>query len=494
MSDKQNSVYRDIAERTGGDIYIGVVGPVRTGKSTFIKRFMEELVLPNIADGYSRDRARDELPQSAAGKTVMTTEPKFIPDEAIPITVGDGGALRVRMIDCVGYIVPEALGAIENDRPRMVHTPWSDEPVPFIQAAEEGTHKVICEHSTIGMVVTTDGTIGEIPRSAYEEAEDRVVRELRAIGKPFAVILNSAHPSSPEATALGHELEAKYGVPVALVSCPELDADDIREILSMILDEFPVTEVSVRLPDWIAALAPDHRIRASVEATVRECAAAADKAGDIAAAYSGLSENEYLGEVRIDSIDLGTGCATVSAEAADGLFYTVLGEASGLEIKGEADLFRQLGELAAIKKKYDRISEALGDAEDKGYGIVMPGVGELQLEEPEMVRQGGGYAVKLRATAESIHMIRAGIEAEVNPIVGSEEQARELISYLRREMESEPGSVWQSNMFGRSLYDLIGDGLRSKLEHLPDDAREKLSETLERIINEGSGGLICILL
>lgn len=493
MSDKQNSVYRDIAERTGGDIYIGVVGPVRTGKSTFIKRFMEELVLPNIADGYSRDRARDELPQSAAGKTVMTTEPKFIPDEAIPITVGDG-TLRVRMIDCVGYIVPEALGAIENDRPRMVHTPWSDEPVPFIKAAEEGTRKVICEHSTIGMVVTTDGTIGEIPRASYEEAEARVVNELRAIGKPFAVILNSAHPSSPDAVALGHELEAKYGVPVALVSCPELDAEDIREILSMILDEFPVREVSIRLPEWIESLEPSHRIRTSIEASVRECAEAAGKAGEIAAAYSGLSSNEYIGSVHIDNIDLGSGCAEVTAEAADGLFWTVLGESSGLEIKGEADLFRQLAELAAIRKKYDRIADALNDAEEKGYGIVMPGMGDLKLEEPETVRQSGGYGVKLRATAESIHMIRAGIEAEINPIVGSEEQALELISYLHREMESSPGAVWQSNMFGRSLYDLIGDGLRAKLEHIPDDARAKLSETLERIINEGSGGLICILL
>ena len=494
MSDKQNSVYRDIAERTGGDIYIGVVGPVRTGKSTFIKRFMEELVLPNITGGYSRDRARDELPQSAAGKTVMTTEPKFIPDEAIPITLGDGGTLRVRMIDCVGYIVPDALGAIENDRPRMVHTPWSDEPVPFVEAAEEGTRKVIREHSTIGMVVTTDGSIGEIPRSAYEEAEARVVSELREIGKPFAVILNSAHPEAAESVELGHSLEAKYGVPVALVSCLELDAEDIRQILSMVLNEFAVTEVAIKLPEWISALEPSHRIRSSIEASVRECAAAAEKAGDIVPAFSRLADNEYIGRVAINRIDLGTGCAEVEAQAADGLFYTVLGESSGFEINGEADLFRLMGELSAVKRKYDRIAEALGDAEEKGYGIVMPGVSELKLEEPQTVRQAGGFAVKLRASAESIHMIRAGIEAEINPIVGSEQQAEELIKYLRQEMESAPGAVWQSNMFGRSLYDLINDGLRSKLEHIPEDARQKLSETLERIINEGSGGLICILL
>ncbi len=494
MSDKQNSVYRDIAERTGGDIYIGVVGPVRTGKSTFIKRFMEELVLPNITGGYSRDRARDELPQSAAGKTVMTTEPKFIPDEAIPITLGDGGTLRVRMIDCVGYIVPDALGAIENDRPRMVHTPWSEEPVPFVEAAEEGTRKVIREHSTIGMVVTTDGSIGDIPRSAYEDAEARVVGELLEMGKPFAVILNSAHPEDEESVALGHALEAKYGVPVALVSCLELDAEDIRQILSMVLNEFAVTEVSIKLPDWICALEPTHRIRASIEASVRECAAAAEKAGDIVSAFSKLSDNEYLGEVKINRIDLGTGCAEIGAQAADGLFYSVLGETSGFEIGGEAELFRLMGELADIKRKYDGIAEALKDAEEKGYGIVMPGVDELKLEEPQTVRQAGGYAVKLRASAESIHMIRAGIEAEINPIVGSEQQAEELIKYLRQEMESAPGAVWQSNMFGRSLYDLINDGLRAKLEHIPEDARQKLSETLERIINEGSGGLICILL
>ncbi len=495
MSDIQNnSVYRDIAERTGGDIYIGVVGPVRTGKSTFIKRFMEELVLPNITGEYSRDRARDELPQSAAGKTVMTTEPKFIPDEAIPIAVGESGTLRVRMVDCVGYMVDGALGAVENDAPRMVHTPWSDEPVPFEAAAEEGTHRVICEHSTIGMVVTTDGSIGEIERAAYETAEARVIEELRAIGKPFAVVLNSAHPETADSVELGQALEAKYGVPVALVNCLELNADDIRGILAMVLDEFALTEVNIKLPEWIMALSASHPIRASIDASVRECAAAASRAGELPAACSRLAENEYLDDVRIERTDLGTGCAKISAAAADGLFYSVLGESSGFEIDGEAGLFSLLGELAEIKKKYSRIAQALADVEEKGYGIVMPGVDELRLEEPQTVRQSGGYGVKLRATAESIHMIRAGIEAEVNPIVGSEEQANELISYLGREMERSPGGVWQSNMFGRSLYELMGDGLRAKLENIPEDARQKLSGTLERIINEGSGGLICILL
>lgn len=491
---RHGGVYRDIAERTGGDVYIGVVGPVRTGKSTFIKKFMEELVLPNISGGYSRERARDELPQSAAGKTVMTTEPKFIPNEAVPITVGGGGELRVRMIDCVGYIVPGALGAIENEKPRMVHTPWSDDPIPFTEAAEEGTHRVITEHSTIGMVITTDGTIGDIPRSAYEEAEARVIRELSDIGKPFAIVLNSAHPESDAAIALGHSLEENWGVPVALVNCTELDGEDIREILAMILDEFPVTEVSITLPDWITSLEGTHPIRRSINESICVSAAAVSRMGEISEAYSRLADNEYIGAVHIDRIDLGSGSAAVTLDAAPGVFYRVLGDSCGLEIGGEADLLAKLGELSKIKKKYDRIALALADAEEKGYGIVMPGIDELKLEEPQSVRQAGGFGVRLRASAESIHMIRAGIEAEINPIVGSEEQARELISYLLRETEKDAGAVWRSNMFGRSLYELVNDGLHAKLENIPDDARTKLSETLERIVNEGTGGLICILL
>lgn len=493
-SERSGGVYRDIAERTGGDVYIGVVGPVRSGKSTFIKKFMEELVIPNISAGYSRERARDELPQSAAGKTVMTTEPKFIPNEAVPITVGGGGELRVRMIDCVGYIVPGALGAIENEKPRMVHTPWSDKPVPFVEAAEEGTHRVISDHSTIGMVVTTDGTIGDIPRAAYEEAEARVIRELSDIGKPFAIVLNSAHPESETAIALGHSLEESWGVPVALVNCTELDGDDIREILAMILNEFPISEVSLKLPDWIVSLNPTSPIRRSVNDSICTAAAAASKAGEIAEVYSRLADNEYIGGVHIERIDLGNGSATISLDAAPGLFYRVLGDSCGLEIGSESDLLAKLGELTEIKKKYDRIASALEDVETKGYGIVMPGIDELKLEEPQSVRQAGGYGVRLRATAESIHMIRAGIEAEINPIVGSEEQARELIGYLLRETENDAGAVWRSNMFGRSLYELVNDGLRAKLENIPEDARAKLSETLERIVNEGTGGLICILL
>ncbi len=488
------SIYKDIAERTGGNVYIGVVGPVRTGKSTFIKRFMESLVLPNIAEGYNRDRARDELPQSAAGKTVMTTEPKFIPDEAVEINPGGAGRLRVRMIDCVGYVVPEALGILEEGQPRLVRTPWSDEPVPFVEAAEEGTRKVICEHSTVGMVITGDGSIGEISRAAYVEAEERVIRELKELGKPFAVILNSAHPSSDAAIALGHELEEKYGVPVALVSCLELDAEDIRNILGMILNEFPITEVSIDLPRWTNSLGADHRIRASIADSVRECAANAKKIGDIEEAFSALADNEYVSGVEINKIDLGTGRAEISVKMRDGLYYEVLGEMSGFEIAGEEALLPLLCELASVKREYDRVAEALAAVEERGYGIVMPSVDELHLEEPEMVRHSAGYGVKLRASAQSIHMIRANIETEINPVVGTEQQSEDLVKYLLREFEESPAEIWDSNIFGKSLYELVNEGLHAKLEHMPDDARTKLSETLERIINEGSGGLICIIL
>ncbi|MGM9641611.1 MAG: stage IV sporulation protein A [Eubacteriales bacterium] len=488
------SIYKDIAERTGGNVYIGVVGPVRTGKSTFIKRFMESLVLPNISEGYNRDRARDELPQSAAGKTVMTTEPKFIPDEAVEINPLGAGKLSVRMIDCVGYLVPEAMGVLEEGQPRLVRTPWSDEPVPFAQAAEEGTRKVICEHSTIGMVVTCDGSIGEIPREAYVGAEERVVRELKELGKPFAVILNSSRPTSEKAIALGHELEAKYGVPVALVSCLDLDGEDIGHILEMVLNEFPLTEVAVNLPNWTKALPDDHHIRTSVISSVCDCASKASKAGDIESAFESLSDNEYVDLFEIAEIDMGTGKATVNVEMSDGLFYQTLGEMSGFDIKGEEDLLPLLMKLSDVKAKYDKVEEALNDVNERGYGIVMPEVSELHLEEPEIVRKQGGYGVKLCASAQSIHMIRANIETEINPMVGTEQQSEDLVKYLLNEFDESPSSIWESNIFGKSLYELVNEGLHAKLEHMPDDARTKLSETLERIINEGSGGLICILL
>ncbi len=490
----EHSIYKDISERTGGDIYIGVVGPVRTGKSTFIKRFMEALVLPNIQDGYSRERARDEMPQSSAGRTVMTTEPKFIPDEAVKISVDGASGMRVKMVDCVGYLVPDALGTIEEGQPRMVRTPWKEEPMPFVEAAEMGTHKVISEHSTIGMLVTTDGSIGEIPRESYVEAEERIVKELKEMGKPFAMILNSAHPESDGSVALAYELEAKYEVPVALVSCIDLDAEDIRHILELVLHEFPVTEIKVKLPEWTEALSEDHYIKESIKATVRECADKVERAGDIKNAFSQLADNEYIQEVIVDDIDMGTGKATVSVQMRDGLYYDIISELTGFEIGSEEELISLLQSLSEIKAKYDKVESALNEAEERGYGIVMPDVSELHLADPEIVKQPGGYGVKLRASAQSIHMIRANIETEINPIVGTEQQSEDLVKYMLNEFEEDPQSIWQSNMFGKSLYELVNEGLHTKLEHMPEASRIKLSETLERIINEGSGGLICIIL
>ena len=490
----EHSIYKDIAQRTGGDIYIGVVGPVRTGKSTFIKRFMEALVLPNITEGYSRERARDEMPQSAAGKTVMTTEPKFIPDEAVSINIDSCSTFRVKMVDCVGYIVPEALGTIEDGQPRMVRTPWREEPMPFVEAAEMGTHKVISEHSTIGMLVTTDGTIGDISRPSYVEAEERIVNELKALGKPFAVILNSARPQSDDAIALAYELEAKYGVPVALVSCIDLDAEDIRHILELVLHEFPVCEVRISLPEWTVALDNSHKIKASLLNDIKECAENISKAGDIKDAFFPLSDNEFIKSATVNEIDLGTGCASVSVSMKDGLYYDVLSELTGFDVSGEEELISLLKSLAEMKERYDRVESALDEAEENGYGIVMPDVRELHLADPEIVKQPGGYGVRLRASAQSIHMIRANIETEINPIVGTEQQSEDLVKYMLKEFEEDPQRIWSSNMFGKSLYELVNEGLHSKLEHMPEASRTKLSETLERIINEGSGGLICIIL
>lgn len=488
------AIYRDIGERTGGNIYVGVVGPVRSGKSTFIKRFMEELVLPNIAEGASRDRARDELPQSAAGKTVMTTEPKFIPEDAVEVTLGDNARMRVRMIDCVGYLIPEATGVLEEGSPRMVHTPWQEDPMPFSEAAETGTRKVIADHSTVGMLVTTDGSIGEIPRSSYVEAEERIVSELKTLGKPFAVILNSRNPSTEEATALAYELEEKYGVPVALVNCMELDAEDIRQILGMVLEEFPVTEVRIALPEWMTALDETHPIRASILESVAACAGRVRKIGDVRGAFEGMKENDYVSDCETAGIDLGTGGASVRLAMAPHLYYDVISELTGLTVSDERELIGTLRELASVKQKYDRVAEALTQVNETGYGIVMPEVDELRLEEPQIARQSGGYGVRLRAAAQSIHMIRANIETEIHPVVGTEQQSEDLIRYLLREFESDPKSIWESNLFGKSLYELVNDGLHAKLAHIPEASRKKLSETLERIVNEGSNGLICILL
>lgn len=491
-----DTVYKDIASRTGGDIYIGVVGPVRSGKSTFIKKFMEELVIPGIEGEQDRIRARDELPQSANGRSVMTTEPKFIPDEAVKIRIDDGVAMSVRMIDCVGYMVDGALSGEEgeNGEERMVSTPWSKTPIPFSLAAEIGTKKVISDHSTVGIIVTTDGTIGDIPRSAYTSAEERTVKELKKLGKPFAIVLNTKDPSSPEATALGYELEEKYKVPVALISCALMDKEDIKKILELILFEFSAREISINLPPWTVSMPREHKIRTALMQSVNDLARSVRCLGDIPSAAEKMHECEYINGVTVAEIDAGCGKAILKVDMPIHLYYKVISEITGLKIEKEEDIISALVSLSATSKKYERISAALSDAEHLGYGIVMPEIADLTLEEPEIVRQSGGYGVKLRAAAPSIHMIRANIETEINPIVGTEAQSEEIVNFLLKEFEEDPQKIWESNMFGKTLYELVGEGLHTKLAHMPDESRKKLGETLERIINEGSGGLICIIL
>lgn len=490
----EKSIYSDIAKRTGGDIYIGVVGPVRSGKSTFIKRFMEALVIPNISDGETRKRAVDELPQSASGKTVMTTEPKFIPETAVNIQIGESASMSVKMIDCVGYVVEGALGSMENGEPRMVHTPWSDEPMPFEQAAELGTQKVICEHSTVGLVITTDGSIGEIGRESYVAAEERVISELAEKGKPFAVVLNTFDPEAAGALELAATLTEKYGVPVIPANCTTLCADDISRILEQVLLQFPVKEIAVDLPSWINGLESGHWLKKAVWESVLSCASQVTKAKDIRVAFEKLSSAEYVKCAKTESIDLGTGKARLKLELCDGLLYKVISEKTGCEINGDDELIAKLEELCAIEKKYKKVEKALADVYSGGYGIVTPDVEDLRLEEPQIVQKPEGYGVKLKASAPSVHMIMAQIETEVSPIVGTEKQSEELVKYLLKEFEEDPKKIWESNIFGKNLHELVNEGLHAKLSHMPDDARSKLSDTLQKIINEGSGGLICILL
>lgn len=489
-----NSIYKDIAERTGGNIYVGVVGPVRTGKSTFIKKFMEELIIPNIENEYDRERARDEMPQSAAGKTVMTAEPKFIPDEALPVVLSDNARLSVRMVDCVGYIVPEAIGHIENGAPRMVVTPWSDSPMPFTEAAEYGTRKVITDHSTIGIVVTTDGSVTDISRQSYIDAENRIISELKAMGKPFAVVVNSADPSSEESVRIASSIEKEHGVPVALVNCLELNSEDIKHILEMVLMEFPIREIGVDVPLWLCALGEDHPIYQSVRQSVICGAERIGKIADIGEAFGSLSDNQYIESGIVSDIDLGKGIAKLNVRLPDRLYYETLGEMTGFEINGQETLVGLLRELSEMKKQYDKIAQALKEVNEKGYGIVTPDISELTIEEPEVIKQNGGYGVRLKAGGPSIHMIRARIETEINPIVGTEAQSEELVKQITEKYGASPMELWESNIFGKTLSELVSEGLVSKLDHMSDESRAKLGQTLEKAINEGSGGLICIIL
>lgn len=487
-------IYKDIAERTGGDIYIGVVGPVRTGKSTFIKRFMDLLVLPNIANTYTRERAKDELPQSASGRTIMTTEPKFVPNEAVEISLGDNTDFRVRMIDCVGYLVPEAEGHMDGETPRMVHTPWSEEPMPFLEAAEMGTKKVITDHSTIGMVITTDGSVTEIPRENYEDAEERVIAELKEIGKPFIILLNTATPYSDGTQALRGELAEKYEVPVMAVNAAQLKAEDIRKILEEMLYQFPIRELRFFFPGWVETLEPEHWLKSGMVEALKGVMEKADKLADVPEAVEGLAEQEFLKKAYTDHILPGEGAADIALTFDDGLFYRILSETVNLPIENDYALISTIRMLSETKQEYDKIAAALSDVKRKGYGVVTPVFEEITLEKPEVFKQGSRYGIKLRAKGESIHLIKADVETEVSPIIGNEEQSREFIDHLISDYEEEPEKIWDLNIFGRTLSSMVSDGMQNKIYRMPEDAQMKLQETLQKIVNEGSGGLICIIL
>lgn len=489
-----NNIYSDIALRTQGDIYIGVVGPVRTGKSTFIKRFMDTMVIPNIDGDYQKERARDELPQSAAGRTIMTTEPKFVPEEAVTLTMDDNVQFRVRLIDCVGYIVPSSVGYIEEDQPRMVHTPWYDEEIPFNMAAEIGTKKVICEHSTIGLVVTTDGSISSIPREEYEEAEERVIEELKSLSKPFVVLLNSETPSASETIQLASKLSDKYGVPVIPANCLEMTEKEINQVIAQILYEFPVTSVSLDMPAWIKCLDDDNEMKSELFSSVKESCQVLSSINSVKKFVDLLSVESHVEAVRIAQMDLSTGAVHINIQISSKYFYQILSDKCSLSIHNEKQLMAQMLALVEVKNKFARFEKALQDVEASGYGIVMPSMDEMRLDEPEIMKQGGRYGVKLKAQAPSIHMIKCNTYTEVAPIVGSESQSQELVMYLLKEFEENPSEIWNTNIFGKPLLDLVNEGLNNKLYRMPEDARNKFRETIERVINEGCSGLICIIL
>ncbi|MFS8652442.1 MAG: stage IV sporulation protein A [Caldibacillus sp.] len=487
-------IFKDIAERTGGDIYIGVVGAVRTGKSTFIKKFMELVVIPNIPNEADRVRAQDELPQSAAGRTIMTTEPKFVPNQAVLVKVDEGLEVNVRLVDCVGYTVPGAKGYEDEDGPRMINTPWYEEPIPFHEAAEIGTRKVIQDHSTIGVVITTDGTIGEIPREDFIAAEERVVNELKEVGKPFIMIVNSTRPYHRETQELRQELEEKYDIPVLAISVENMQEQDVLNVLREALYEFPVLEVNVNLPSWVMVLKENHWLRESYQEAVKETVQDIKRLRDVDRVVQNFTQYDFVEKAALAGMDMGQGIAEIDLHAPDELYDQVLKEIVGVEIRGKDHLLELMQDFAHAKKEYDQIADALAMVKQTGYGIAAPSIEDMTLDEPEIIRQGSRFGVRLKAVAPSIHMIKVDVESEFSPIIGTEKQSEELVRYLMQDFEEDPLAIWNSDIFGRNLNSIVREGIQAKLALMPENARYKLQETLERIINEGSGGLIAIIL
>lgn len=488
------NIYEEIGRRTDGNIYLAVAGPVRTGKSTFVKRFMEELVIPAIDNVYHRERARDELPQSGSGKTITTSEPKFIPESAVEIQPDGATRLRVRLIDSVGYMVTGAIGAEEDGQPRMVTTPWYDHEIPLTEAAETGTKKVMEDHCTIGLIVTTDGSVTDIPREDYLDAEARSIMDMQKTGKPFLVLLNSVHPDAPETRELANTISERYRVQVYPVSCLTMEQEDILEILRRLLYEFPVQELDFYLPGWVTALPEEHPVKAGLYGALKEMAAEAEKLSQAQTVFAHVPPDTQVEQIQMKNVDPGSGIVSMSLLFPEQLFYQVLSQQTGTEIADDGELMELLAELTRDKREYDRVAGALEQVKATGYGIVMPTTDEMTLEVPEIVRKSGSYGVKLKASAPSIHMLRADITTVLSPMVGDEKQSEDLVNYLLAEYEGNTEKLWESNIFGKSLFELVSEGLNTKLSKMPEDARMKLRETIQRIINEGSGGLICIIL
>lgn len=494
MTSQVTDIYENMAQRTDGSIYIGVVGPVRTGKSTFIKRFMETQVLPRMENTYRRDRAKDELPQSGSGRTIMTAEPKFVPEEAVELNLPDGASFSVRLVDCVGYLVPGAMGQFEDLAPRMVMTPWFDHEIPMAEAAEIGTRRVITEHATVGIVVTTDGSVTDIPREDYLEAEERVIRELQTIGKPFIILLNTTNPESQTSGELAKKLEKRYNTKCLPVNCLRLDETEIQNMMQSILYEFPLQEMDVYLPTWVESLPEEHPIRKTLVEEIAQQSAKLTHMRQIDAAAKNLSDHEWIENAKMQQIDLGSGRAELQVEPPRTLFYETIGKESGFTIKDDGDLMALLTTLSQTKKAYDKVASAIQTAYSTGYGIVVPGLEELRLEDPEIVRQGGRCSLKMKASAPSLHLIRADIETTVSPVVGDEKQSEDMVNYVLQQFEGDTNKLWQSNIFGRSFNEIVGEDLQTKLKRMPEPAQKKMREALERIINEGNGNIICIIL